>query len=476
MAWIQIHQQLKDHRKVLAAADELDIEPAHMLGLLISFWLWAIDNAPDGSLAGISDRMIARAAQWDKDPEEFVAALTSASLLDVTEDGVLEIHDWSEYTGKLIEQRENEKNRSRARRAAAKSNDRRTTAGQSADVSKSDQKKTAGRVDQTRVDQSRPENKGDTPITPAAEKQPSAQERRFAEFWTAYPKKVGKKAAQKAWEKAKPDAELSEKIMQAVATAKTSEQWLREGGRFIPNPSTWINQGRWDDEPLPPAGSGSYQQRPGGNCGKPDTMDVLAGIKKGGGAMAEGKQNLQNAAIIAKLFGVTDRRIQQLAKEGIIPAAQKRPYMFDLLPTVQSYIRYLSDKANGREAKSADAAQVEMEKLRAEADMKRSKADMAAMQLKELEGKMHRSEDVEAVTNDLVYTVRSMIMALPGRLAMDVVQVASANEASALIRAECYKILNELANYNYDPAVYQRRVRDREGWSDVIVAADEADD
>ena len=120
--------------------------------------------------------------------------------------------------------------------------------------------------------------------------------------------------------------------------------------------------------------------------------------------------------------------------------------------------------------------QIEMEKLRAEADMKRSKADMAAMQLKELEGKMHRSEDVEAVTNDLVYTVRSMIMALPGRLAMDVVQVASANEASALIRAECYKILNELANYNYDPAVYQRRVRDREGWSDVIVAADEADD
>ena len=156
--------------------------------------------------------------------------------------------------------------------------------------------------------------------------------------------------------------------------------------------------------------------------------------------------------------------------------AQKRPYMFDLLPTVQSYIRYLSDKANGREAKSADTAQVEMEKLRAEADMKRSKADMAAMQLKELEGKMHRSEDVEAVTNDLVYTVRSMIMALPGRLAMDVVQVASTNEASALIRAECYKILNELANYNYDPAVYQRRVRDREGWSDVIVAADEADD
>lgn len=190
--------------------------------------------------------------------------------------------------------------------------------------------------------------------------------------------------------------------------------------------------------------------------------------------MAEGKQNLQGSAIIAKLFGVTDRRVQQLTKDGVIPAASVRPYKFDLLPTVQAYIRYLSDKANGKESKSADTVQAEADKLRAEADLKQSKAKIAEMQLKELEGKMHRSEDVEAVMNDLVYTVRSMIMALPGRLAMDIVQTSNANEASALIRSECYKILNELAGYKYDPEVYQRRVRDREGWSDAL--ADESDE
>ena len=190
--------------------------------------------------------------------------------------------------------------------------------------------------------------------------------------------------------------------------------------------------------------------------------------------MAEGKQNLQGSAIIAKLFGVTDRRVQQLAKDGVIPAASVRPYKFDLLPTVQAYIRYLSDKANGKESKSADTVQAEADKLRAEADLKQSKAKIAEMQLKELEGKMHRSEDVEAVMNDLVYTVRSMIMALPGRLAMDIVQTSNANEASALIRSECYKILNELAGYKYDPEVYQRRVRDREGGSDAL--ADESDE
>ena len=192
--------------------------------------------------------------------------------------------------------------------------------------------------------------------------------------------------------------------------------------------------------------------------------------------MAENpKQNLHSTDIIAKLFDLDVRRVQQLAKEGILPAASQRPYKFDLLPTVKAYIRYLRDRANGKEAKTADTVKAEADKLRAEADLKQSKAKIAELQLKELEGKMHRSEDVEALTNDLVYTARSMIMALPGRLAMDVVQAGSANEASALIRTECYKILDELAGYQYDPEAYRRRVRDREGWSDAL-ADEEADE
>lgn len=191
--------------------------------------------------------------------------------------------------------------------------------------------------------------------------------------------------------------------------------------------------------------------------------------------MAENpKQNLQSTDIIAKLFDLDVRRVQQLAKEGILPAASQRPYKFDLLPTVKAYIRYLRDRANGKETKTADVAKAEADKLRAEADLKQSKAKIAELELKELEGKMHRSEDVEAMTNDLVYTARSMIMALPGRLAMDIVQAKTPAEASALIRTECYKILNELAGYQYDPEAYRRRVRDREGWSDAL--ADEETD
>lgn len=287
MAWIQVHQQLKDHRKLLAAADELEIEPAHMLGLLISFWLWALDNTPSGSLEGISDRMIARAAQWNGEPGKFVEAMAHAGLLDVESDGNMQLHDWYEYTGKLIDQREAEKNRSRRRRAAAAAdaaNDRRTTTGQSADSTPDDQGTAAGRVNQSRPDQTRPNQstptEGDLPPTPATEKKPDAQEQRFAEFWKLYPRKVGKQAALKSWKRIKPDAELFDKIMAAVTAAKATEQWQREGGRFIPHPATWLNQGRWDDELPDPAQT--YQQRPG----KPDTMGVLAGIiadEEGGG-------------------------------------------------------------------------------------------------------------------------------------------------------------------------------------------------
>lgn len=74
------------------------------------------------------------------------------------------------------------------------------------------------------------------------------QSERFDQFWSIYPKKVGKTAARKSWSKVSPNKELFSKIISAVETAKQSKQWQKENGQFIPNPTTWLNQGRWDDE------------------------------------------------------------------------------------------------------------------------------------------------------------------------------------------------------------------------------------
>lgn len=72
----------------------------------------------------------------------------------------------------------------------------------------------------------------------------------FEKFWEAYPKKVGKQDARRSYERAtKGKGPLfKNNILKALEDQKQSDQWTRENGRFIPNPATWLNQGRWDDE------------------------------------------------------------------------------------------------------------------------------------------------------------------------------------------------------------------------------------
>jgi hypothetical protein len=79
---------------------------------------------------------------------------------------------------------------------------------------------------------------------------PSALEISFLAFWLAYPKKVGKAAAFKAWKKINPVNGLCERIHATIIRQQQSEQWRKDNGQFIPNPATWLNQGRWDDEPV----------------------------------------------------------------------------------------------------------------------------------------------------------------------------------------------------------------------------------
>lgn len=70
----------------------------------------------------------------------------------------------------------------------------------------------------------------------------------FDRFWAAYPNKVGKDAARKAWEKAKGKPKIDD-LLAILDRQKTWPKWRNDNGRYIPNPSTWINQGRWNDEP-----------------------------------------------------------------------------------------------------------------------------------------------------------------------------------------------------------------------------------
>ena len=167
---------------------------------------------------------------------------------------------------------------------------------------------------------------------------------------------------------------------------------------------------------------------------------------------------------LANLFGLTGQWINQLTRDGVIkrrdtPAGKR----YNVVESVRAYTQYLRDKAANRADKGVPEDK-ELEKFEAEIKIKKAKADIAELEAQELQGIMHRSEDVAAMTEDLIYTVRDSLLALPGRLAVDVAGASTAAEAAEIIKREVYAVMKELSQYQYDPAKYAERVRERMDW------------
>lgn len=68
----------------------------------------------------------------------------------------------------------------------------------------------------------------------------------FLQFWQEYPRKVGKGAAYRSWLKIKGIKKSD--IIEAVKSQREQEQWKKDNGQYIPHPTTWLNQRRWEDE------------------------------------------------------------------------------------------------------------------------------------------------------------------------------------------------------------------------------------
>ena len=74
-----------------------------------------------------------------------------------------------------------------------------------------------------------------------------ARDGRFDVFWANYPRKVGKEAARKAFSRLSMTNELLSQMLSAIKQQCASPQWTKDNGQYIPNPATWLNQGRWED-------------------------------------------------------------------------------------------------------------------------------------------------------------------------------------------------------------------------------------
>lgn len=144
-------------------------------------------------------------------------------------------------------------------------------------------------------------------------------------------------------------------------------------------------------------------------------------------------------ATIAKLLLLSDRRVQQLTSEGVLPRAERGRY--ELAAVVQAYVRFLRDRALPG---SSEAAADDFHKARARRTA--AEASLAEMRAAEAQGELIPADDVRAVLVSVVARVRAKLLALPTKLAARMLGVQSSSDAEALIRAGVHDALSELAS------------------------------
>ena len=164
--------------------------------------------------------------------------------------------------------------------------------------------------------------------------------------------------------------------------------------------------------------------------------------------------NTTDQASLARILGFTTRRIAQLAQDGVIVPVSRGKY--SVTDSIQRYIRYIT-----KDAVKDEDIQIEKQKRIAEANLKKHKAEMAELQLKEMKLQLYAAEDIEAVISDIIYSFRGNLIAMPGRLAVELVGVPTAAEISKIILAEVGRVLEDLSRYQYDPKVFRDRMNAR---------------
>lgn len=271
-----------EHPKTIKLERKLGLEGVRSLQIL---WLWVSQNRPDGVLSGMDVDDIEIASKWNGEAEKFYTSLVALGWIDYVND-VNVLHDWAEHNPWQAEaDLRSEKARKSAQARWSKEKDTHGTCVKDAQamLPQCSSNATAmlphefsnapllssplqeeereyyppivpprGTVDVSGAADAILTGtalQAESPV-PDISKTPKVpdSEQKFDYFWAAYPKKTGKKAARRAWDKARGKPPIAQ-VVAAVEAQKLWPQWTRDDGQYIPNPATWLNQGRWDDEP-----------------------------------------------------------------------------------------------------------------------------------------------------------------------------------------------------------------------------------
>ena len=171
--------------------------------------------------------------------------------------------------------------------------------------------------------------------------------------------------------------------------------------------------------------------------------------------MAEEQQGgFYRVEVIASLFGVTVRRVQQLTQEGIISTTKtKEGNRYELAPTIQRYVKYLSDKAYGK-SKSEKEAELREQKLQAEIALKESQGEMHRLKTEIASGKYI---DIEEVKMDY-----SRFFVSFKKFALSLMEIRSIEKD---LNAEIIRLLNSFVVAGCTPEEMEKKKRGKKSVS-----------
>lgn len=157
---------------------------------------------------------------------------------------------------------------------------------------------------------------------------------------------------------------------------------------------------------------------------------------------------------LCEILGMSARRIQQLAKENAIVRVAHGKY--DLPSSIQAYIESIKEQSQSDE---------EMDYNKEKTLLTRANRKKAEMELKIIQGEVHRSEDVENVMNDMLTSFRAQMLVIPGKAAPQLLGVSEIESIKKTLKDMIYESLQELSDY--DPTTfYGKEVIEVEGKSE----------
>lgn len=241
MAWIKMRTDLIGDPRVIQISRLLGIDEVTVIGHLYAFWSWAdshivADGSSDGHAIGVTPEWLDAHLRCPG----FSQAMLDVEWVTFKSGGGITIPDFDVHMSDSAKTRSLASERKRRQRAGVtvmsrSKRDKSVTAPSRSKCDKSVTREEESREDNTNPPLIPPQSGGVN--VPAA----------FDEWWAAYPKKVGKQTAIRAWRRIKGKPPIKA-MLEKLAEQIESEEWTKEGGMYILNPTRYLNHRRWEDE------------------------------------------------------------------------------------------------------------------------------------------------------------------------------------------------------------------------------------